>query len=119
MEEKKKIAIGCDSFESLKSDKEAYYIDKSLFIKNVIDNKSKVVLITRPRRFGKTLNMSMLNSYLSIDYDSKGLFKDLKIMGEESKYTNYLNNVPVIYVTFNGIYIDNYPDFVFRVKNVF
>ncbi len=119
MEEKKKIAIGCDDFNNLKGDKEVYYIDKSLFIRDVIDNKSSVALITRPRRFGKTLNMSMLDSYFNIDRDSKELFKDLKIMKEGSKYTDYLNNVPVIFFSYKGVRARNYDEMVEKLKESF
>jgi hypothetical protein len=58
-----RIGIGESDFKMLRL-KDYYYIDKSLFIKHILDNKSKVALITRPRRFGKTLNMSMLRYYL-------------------------------------------------------
>ncbi len=61
-EESRRIAIGESDFRSLR-ESGCYYIDKSLFIKDVVDNTSKVALITRPRRFGKTLNMSMLKYY--------------------------------------------------------
>lgn len=57
------IGIGISDFKMLRL-KDNYFIDKSLFIKDIIDNKSGVALITRPRRFGKTLNMSMLRYYL-------------------------------------------------------
>ncbi len=56
------IAIGESDFRALRI-KDNYFIDKSLYIKDIIDNQSKVLLITRPRRFGKTLNMSMLRYY--------------------------------------------------------
>ncbi len=118
MKEKKKIAIGCDSFTRLIDDKNAYYIDKSLFIKHIIDNISDVALITRPRRFGKTLNMSMLDCYLNIDYDNKDLFKGLKIMSEGKKYTDYLNNVPVIFVSFNEIEARNYDLLIEQMKAI-
>ena len=57
------IGIGESDFKILRS-KDLYYIDKSLFIKHILDNSSKIALITRPRRFGKTLNMSMLRHFL-------------------------------------------------------
>ncbi len=120
MKEKKKIAIGCDSFKELRSNKEAYYIDKSLFIKDIIDCCSVAVLITRPKGFGKTLNMSMLDSYLNIDYDSKELFKGLKIMETGEKYVEYLNNCPVIYVTFNSINgCQDYEKMLQEFRNIF
>ena len=74
-----KFAIGTDMFVKFK-EKSAYYVDKSLFIKEIIDDANEVILITRPRRFGKTLNMSMLNSYLSYNSeDYTHLYNDLKI----------------------------------------
>lgn len=55
-----------------------YYIDKTLFIKRILDNRSRVELITRPHRFGKTLNMSMLKYFFDITKDSKDLFAEKK-----------------------------------------
>jgi len=62
--EKKGIAIGQSDFDSLIRN-DCYYVDKSLFIRDILDAKAQVTLITRPRRFGKTLNMNMLKSLLS------------------------------------------------------
>jgi len=118
MKELLKIGIGTDDFAKLRENN-VYYIDKSLFIKDVIDNTSDVCLITRPRRFGKTLNMSMLNYYFNIDMDTKDLFKDLKIMKEDKKYTSMLNNVPVIYLSFNGIKPSNYNNLIARMQSRF
>ena len=59
---KKGIGIGQSDFKALRI-KENYYIDKTMYIKDIIDNQSNVILVTRPRRFGKTLNMSMLKYY--------------------------------------------------------
>lgn len=70
-----RFAIGTDDFVDFK-EKSAHFVDKSLFIKEIIDDTNKVLLITRPRRFGKTLNMSMLNHYLSysnIDYAGRSI----------------------------------------------
>ena len=81
------IGIGQSDFKILRI-KNNYYIDKTKYIKDVIDNESSVLLITRPRRFGKTLNMSMLRYYFDCTKkDSKELFKGLKIMEQEEKYT--------------------------------
>ena len=93
------IGIGESDFKMLRL-RDYYFIDKSLYIKDIIDNKSKVTLVTRPRRFGKTLNMSMLKYYF--DYtskDNKELFKGLKIMEQEEKYTSKLGAYPCIYMT--------------------
>lgn len=96
----KQIGIGESDFKRLRvTDK--YFIDKSLFIQHIIDNGSKVILITRPRRFGKTLNMSMLRYYLDCNQkESFELFKGLKIMNQEEFYTSKLGEYPCIYMTF-------------------
>jgi Predicted AAA-ATPase. len=60
---KKKLPIGYDDFREIVID-DFYYVDKSLFIKELLENRSKVILIPRPRRFGKTLNLSMLKYFL-------------------------------------------------------
>ena len=68
------IGIGTSDFKKLRL-KQYYYIDKTEYIKHIIDNKSEVILVTRPRRFGKTLNMSMLKYYFDCtDKYSKELF---------------------------------------------
>lgn len=72
------IGIGTSDFKKLRV-KQNYYIDKSKYIKDIIDNQSEIVLITRPRRFGKTLNMSMLRYYFDCTLKgSKELFKRTK-----------------------------------------
>ena len=63
----KGIGIGVSDFKMLRV-RDNYFIDKSLFIKNILDNQSNVALITRPRRFGKTLNLSMLRYFLESHY---------------------------------------------------
>ena len=84
------IGIGESDFKALRV-KNYYFIDKSLFMKDMIDNSSKVALITRPRRFGKTLNMSMLKYYFDCKTaDNEELFKGLKIMEQGEKYTSKL-----------------------------
>ena len=71
-----------------------------MYIKNIIDNQSGVILVTRPRRFGKTLNMSMLKYYFDCTQkDNKELFEGLKILEQEDKYTSKLGYYPVIYLT--------------------
>ena len=81
------IGIGISDFKMLRL-RNNYYIDKSLFIKDIIDNQAGVALITRPRRFGKTLNMSMLRYYFDCTQKyTKELFDGLKIMEQGEKYT--------------------------------
>ena len=95
----KGIGIGVSDFKMLRV-RDNYFIDKSLFIKDIIDNASNVALITRPRRFGKTLNMSMLRYFLDCNKkDSKELFEGLKIMEQGEKYTSKLGAYPCIYLT--------------------
>ena len=90
------IGIGESDFKILRA-KDFYFIDKSLFIKHILDNSSKIALITRPRRFGKTLNMSMLRHFLDCNQkDSRKLFEGLKIMEQEEKYTGKLGAYPCI-----------------------
>lgn len=73
--EQKGIALGTSDFKKIRL-KDNYYIDKTKFIKDIIDNQSEVLLINRPRRFGKTLNMSMLRYYFDCTIkDGKELFK--------------------------------------------
>ena len=93
------IGIGVSDFKILRV-KDNYFIDKSLFIKHVLDNQSAIALITRPRRFGKTLNMSMLRHFLDCTQkDSRKLFEGLKIMEQGEKYTEKLGAYPCIYFT--------------------
>ena len=78
----KVISIGNQSFESIRKDN-CFYIDKTSFIKEWWENKDNVTLITRPRRFGKTLNMSMLKSFFEIGTDPS-LFEGLYISGNQA-----------------------------------
>ena len=110
------IGIGISDFKSLRLRKN-YFIDKSLYIKDIIDNQSGVILITRPRRFGKTLNMSMLRYYFDIKgKDNKELFKDLKIMKEDEYYTSKLGYYPVIYVTLKDLTGINFEEMLLQLK---
>lgn len=79
------IGIGISDFKMLRI-RDNYFIDKSLYIKDIIDNQSGVILVTRPRRFGKTLNMSMLKYYFDCTKkDNKELFKRIKNNGTRRK----------------------------------
>ena len=75
----KPLPIGVDNFENLIT-KGYYFIDKTLFIRDLLDMKGEVNLFTRPRRFGKTLNMSMLRYFFEFGEDNKELFVGTKIM---------------------------------------
>ena len=110
------IGIGVSDFKMLRV-KENYFIDKSLFIKDIIDNQSNVALITRPRRFGKTLNMSMLKYYFDCrQKDNKELFTGLKIMEQGEKYTSKLGYYPVIYITLKDVQGKNFENMLIALK---
>ena len=110
------IGIGISDFKMLRL-RDNYYIDKTMYIKDIIDNQSGVVLITRPRRFGKTLNMSMLKYYFDINQkNSEELFQGLKIMEQEEKYTSKLGAYPVIYLTLKDVNDINYNNMLLNLK---
>ena len=110
------IGIGTSDFKKMRV-KDNYYIDKTMYIKEIIDNKSEIILVTRPRRFGKTLNMSMLKYYFDINCkDSKELFKGLKILDQEEKYTSKMNYYPCIYITLKAVVDINYEKMILDLK---
>lgn len=86
----KKIPIGTKSFSRL-IEGNYYLVDKTLMIKEFLDRGSDVTLITRPRRFGKTINMSMMVEFFDITKDSKEIFKDTKIM--KTPYVKEIINI--------------------------
>lgn len=99
----KGIGIGESDFKGLRI-KDNYYIDKTLYIKHIIDNQSRVILVTRPRRFGKTLNMSTLRYFFDCEKkDTSKLFEGLKIMEQGEKYTSKLGTYPCIYITLKDV----------------
>ncbi|QXM06619.1 AAA family ATPase [Crassaminicella indica] len=113
----KKVPIGISDFKKLITEN-YYYVDKSLFIKEIINDGSEVILLPRPRRFGKTLNMSMLRYFFEkSDEDNKYLFENLKvnkykdIMGMQGKY-------PVIYLTFKDIKDGNFQKCYEKMKEI-
>ncbi|ACD24575.1 AAA family ATPase [Clostridium botulinum] len=92
----KALPIGVDNFEMLIT-RGYYYIDKTLLIKDLLDNKASVNLFTRPRRFGKTLNMSMLQYYFEKrEEDNAYLFENLNIMKAGEEYISHMGQYPVI-----------------------
>ena len=110
------IGIGTSDFKKLRI-KQDYYIDKSMYIKDIIDNRSEVVLVTRPRRFGKTLNMSMLKYFFDCDVkDAKELFKGLKIMEKRKKYTSKLGAYPCIYLTMKDLNVRTYEYMIMQLR---
>ena len=112
----KVISIGNQSFESIRKDN-CFYIDKTSFIKEWWENKDNVTLITRPRRFGKTLNMSMLECFFSNKYKDRGdLFEGLEIWNNE-KYRKLQGTYPVIFLSFAGIKQVKYNETVIKIKD--
>ena len=97
VEERKSLPIGNDDFAEIRTDN-CYYVDKSLLIKDFLDMNDKVALVARPRRFGKTLNMTMLREFFDITKDSREIFEGLAIM--DTEYADQINSRPVIYFTF-------------------
>lgn len=96
--DRKLLPVGIDDYKKL-IDEDYYYVDKTLLIKDLINNLAFVNLFTRPRRFGKTLNLSMLRYFFEKPVDGSSntyLFKDKKIMTEGEKYTAYQEQYPVI-----------------------
>ena len=112
----KVISIGNQSFESIR-EKDNFYIDKTNFIREWWDNDDTVTLITRPRRFGKTLNMSMLECFFSNKYKDRGdLFEGLEIWNNE-KYRKLQGTYPVIFLSFAGIKQVKYNETVIKIKD--
>lgn len=90
------VGIGIQSFEKLIAEN-TFYIDKTDFIRQWWENRDDVTLITRPRRFGKTLNMNMLERFLSAEYAEQGeVFEGLTIWKDE-KYRKLQGSMPVIF----------------------
>ena len=105
----KVISIGNQSFESM-SERDNFYVDKTSFIKEWWENEDIVTLITRPRRFGKTLNMNMLECFFSNKYKDRGdLFEGLDIWKEE-KYRKLQGTYPLIFLSFADVKKDNFKD---------
>lgn len=96
------VGIGHQDFETV-IQKNCFYIDKTGFIKEWWENNDAVTLITRPRRFGKTLNMSMVHQFFSVDYAGRGdLFEGLSVWKEE-KYRGLQGTYPVISLSFANV----------------
>jgi predicted AAA-ATPase/PD-(D/E)XK nuclease superfamily protein len=112
----KRLPVGISSFKEV-IEKDYYYIDKTLLIKEFLDIGSKVTLLPRPRRFGKTLNLSMLNYFFSNTEQAGYLFTNTAIaqhpdtMAHQGKY-------PVIFITFKDIKVSNWPDAYDKIQDL-
>ena len=98
---RKKLPIGIENFKEFSSE-DFYYVDKTLFIKELLQNWGKVNLFTRPRRFGKSLNMSMLKCFFEAGTDP-ALFNGLKIMQEKELCEKYMGKFPVISISLKSV----------------
>lgn len=118
----KKLPIGKSDFKKIREDN-YYYVDKSLLIHEILDVGAEVTLFTRPRRFGKTLNMSMLYSFFDIknSNDNRNLFKGLDI--EKSEYFSMQGQYPVIALSFKDLksstWDDCYKNLQDLIKDIF
>ena len=101
MSELLKLPIGIDSFEKIRKEN-FFYVDKTKLIEQLLERWGEVNLFTRPRRFGKTLNMSMLRHFFEIGTD-KSLFNGLYISSNKSICEKYMGKFPVIFLSLKGV----------------
>lgn len=115
----KKLPLPIGISDYRKASGEYYYVDKTLLIRDFIDERPQVSLFTRPRRFGKTLNMDMLRAFFECSKeDTSVYFKDKKIWKCGKEYQDYQGKYPVIYVTFKDVKCDNWEnayDLIYKI----
>ncbi|NEW61478.1 AAA family ATPase [Sulfurovum sp. bin170] len=112
----KKLPIGISDFKELIYEN-FYYIDKTDFILETIDSNAKVILLPRPRRFGKTLNLSMLNYFFNIEENNKELFNNLNI-SKNSIAMSHCAKYPIIYITFKDVKEDSFEKSFLKIKRL-
>ncbi|BBM45305.1 AAA family ATPase [Leptotrichia trevisanii] len=114
---KKGLAIGNSNFKEIII-RNGYYIDKTKFIEEILEDLSEVKLFTRPRRFGKTLNLSMLKYFFDIENaeENKKLFDDLYI--SKSEYMKYQGQNPVIFISMRNAEAENWEKSFFNIRNL-
>ena len=113
---RRKLPIGIDGFEKIRTN-DFYYADKTLFIKELLQNWGEVNLFTRPRRFGKTLNMSMLKCFFEIG-STPALFEGLKIAQEKELCEKYMGKFPVISISLKSVGGLNFKAASAALKNI-
>jgi len=114
----KRQPVGIDDFKKIIKE-DLYFVDKTLFIKEIIDDGSEIILIARPRRFGKTLNMSLLEYYFGkSEEDNSYMFKDCKIWDQGDKYRKEQGKYPVITLTFKNVKTSKWSINFELIKNV-
>ena len=112
-----KVAIGLQSFETVRT-RNIFYVDKTDFIRQWWDNEDSVTLITRPRRFGKTLNLSMTECFFSNQYaDRADLFEGLSIWKEE-RFRELQGTWPVIFLSLAKIKATDYEDMEYAISTI-
>ena len=116
LEEKKKLPVGIDAFEKIIR-QNFYYVDKTEMIAELLQNWGEVNLITRPRRFGKSLNMSMLKSFFEVGNDAS-LFDGLKISENKVLCEKYMGQFPVISISLKNVEGLNYQEACANLKKV-
>ena len=98
-----KLPVGISDFHKLRQN-EYYYVDKTNLIKELLESRiAEVTLITRPRRFGKTIGMSMLAYFFDIRKDSRKLFEDLKISRDIELCQKWMNQYPTLFISFKDV----------------
>ena len=116
--ERKKIPIGIEDFAEI-INRNCYFVDKTLMIRDILDSGAKVTLFTRPRRFGKTLNMSMLQRFFEkTDNDNSYLFEGLNITEAGEQYIAHMGQYPVISISLKGMKQPTYELAFYEYKNI-
>ena len=98
----RRLPLGIDNFRELIED-EYYFVDKTYFIKDLLDTRAKVTLLTRPRRFGKTLTLSMLKEFFDVNSADSRLFDELSISRSGKKYMGRQGKYPVIFISLKDV----------------
>ena len=115
--EVKPLPIGISDY--VRAQSEYYYVDKTLLIKEFLNQKPLVSLFTRPRRFGKTLNMDMLRVFFEIsDEDTSKYFADKAIWKCGEEYRSHQGKYPVIFLTFKDVKFDNWNDTIGKIRGL-
>ncbi len=113
----KPLPIGISDY--VRAQKEYYYVDKTMLIKEFLDQKPLVSLFTRPRRFGKTLNMDMLRVFFEIsDEDTSRFFSDKNIWKCGSEYRMHQGKYPVIFLTFKDVKFDSWEEMLAKIRDL-
>jgi hypothetical protein len=117
------LPLGIDIFANIGN---CYYTDKTLLVKDIIDSGIQTILFTRPRRFGKTLAMTMLQSFFEIptdkgqlsEEDTSKYFRHLKIWQQGKKYTSEQGKYPVTMLSFKGVKASSFEENIYDMKKI-